>query len=541
MADIKISAFTDTSSLDGTEKLTGLKAGVNTNVPSSLLLARANHTGTQAISTVTGLQPALDSKTDIGSIQTLVGDTWDLDTQPLVYQAITTDTDYTVSGSDAGVSRGFIVINKTGTGIVTVNSNTYATRDNGKTVLSVIMLPDSSYYVSSDYFIYVLDVTAPVIVSAEATDANTIVFTMSEPVYGTVAGISFENGSPLTISGMTGAGTSTLTFTIVEDMEDTDVITFDVTSSDIVDYATTPNALANDSGTVTNSIVPADTTAPVITSVEAINDHEIEVNFSEIVVGTDDGFSFEANAITPLTISGVTGTGTNKFTFTITETMVNTDALTFDVTGSDIVDTATTPNALANDSGTVTNSIAGTGGFTMLDFTGSTGIVAGTNPNEWIAGGTTTSGRYLGSTGKKLASGTDGIIAMRYLNAGTGARYYSTLGINQNATNVEVPYTGMELGFLLDGDGTGTIEAKFSAYEGGSMVHNSANYVGSITDALMGIRRTGSVWDKVQSVDGGATWSSVYTFSYTYTGDVWIVGDVYSAGMIFEPQCNNAV
>lgn len=42
-------------------KLTGVATGATANSSDATLLARANHTGTQAISTVTGLQTALDN------------------------------------------------------------------------------------------------------------------------------------------------------------------------------------------------------------------------------------------------------------------------------------------------------------------------------------------------------------------------------------------------------------------------------------------------------------------------------------------------
>lgn len=45
-------------------KLTGIAAGATVNSSDAFLLARANHTGTQAISTVVGLQAALDAKQD---------------------------------------------------------------------------------------------------------------------------------------------------------------------------------------------------------------------------------------------------------------------------------------------------------------------------------------------------------------------------------------------------------------------------------------------------------------------------------------------
>jgi hypothetical protein len=48
-------------------KLAGIAAGATVNSPDAALLARANHTGTQAISTVSGLQAALDAKAPLAS------------------------------------------------------------------------------------------------------------------------------------------------------------------------------------------------------------------------------------------------------------------------------------------------------------------------------------------------------------------------------------------------------------------------------------------------------------------------------------------
>ncbi len=98
----------------------------------------------------------------------------------------------------------------------------------------------------------IIDITPPTIVSAEATDANTIVLVFSEPVNGTDAGWSFDNGSALTINGVTGSGTDTWSFDIDEDMTDADTITYDYSGGDVEDEA--DNALAGDSGIVTNNI-----------------------------------------------------------------------------------------------------------------------------------------------------------------------------------------------------------------------------------------------------------------------------------------------
>lgn len=59
-------------------KLAGIAAGATSNSTDATLLARANHTGTQAISTVSGLQAGLDAKVDDSQISvfglTLVDD-----------------------------------------------------------------------------------------------------------------------------------------------------------------------------------------------------------------------------------------------------------------------------------------------------------------------------------------------------------------------------------------------------------------------------------------------------------------------------------
>jgi hypothetical protein len=65
-----------------------------------------------------------------------------------------------------------------------------------------------------------LDFTGPTVVSAEATDANTVVVTVSEAVFGTNAAGNWSfniNGSPATITGVSGSG-STRTLTVSNTM-----------------------------------------------------------------------------------------------------------------------------------------------------------------------------------------------------------------------------------------------------------------------------------------------------------------------------------
>lgn len=98
-----------------------------------------------------------------------------------------------------------------------------------------------------------IDVTPPGIFSITAIDATHIEVVFNESVTASTAGWSFEkNGSPLTLTSVTGAGT-TWTF-LVGTMLNTDTITYDYDSlpGDTVDGAA--NALASSSGAVTNSI-----------------------------------------------------------------------------------------------------------------------------------------------------------------------------------------------------------------------------------------------------------------------------------------------
>ena len=69
-------------------KLAGIATGATANSADATLLARGNHTGTQAISTVTGLQAALTGKSDTGHTHTVANVTGlqaALDERPVVH------------------------------------------------------------------------------------------------------------------------------------------------------------------------------------------------------------------------------------------------------------------------------------------------------------------------------------------------------------------------------------------------------------------------------------------------------------------------
>lgn len=82
---------------------------------------------------------------------TLADTNWDIGTSPMVQQAISDTTNYVLTGGTNAISRGVLIITKTGSKGVTVNGSTYPTRNNGQTAISAIKLQSGSYYVSSDY------------------------------------------------------------------------------------------------------------------------------------------------------------------------------------------------------------------------------------------------------------------------------------------------------------------------------------------------------------------------------------------------------
>jgi hypothetical protein len=112
-----------------------------------------------------------------------------------------------------------------------------------------------------------------------------------------------------------------------------------------------------------------DTTAPTVVSVEATDATHIVVTFSEIVNGSDAGWSFGSFGIT-----GVGGSGTDTWTFAV-DAMSSSDTIpwAYVAASGDVVDDANNP--LADDSGTATNSISSE---TILSFSAGLSTVSDT-------------------------------------------------------------------------------------------------------------------------------------------------------------------
>lgn len=134
-------------------KLAGIAAGATANSADATLLSRTNHTGTQAISTVTGLQTALDGKLGVsgeaasvatinGRIQAGSNVTFDgagTAASPFVVNAVVPPSAGDVVGP-AGATNNALVRYDTGTGKLVQNSNVLVS-DAGELTLPYVASP----------------------------------------------------------------------------------------------------------------------------------------------------------------------------------------------------------------------------------------------------------------------------------------------------------------------------------------------------------------------------------------------------------------
>jgi hypothetical protein len=131
---------------------------------------------------------------------------------------------------------------------------------------------------------YTPDTTAPVVNSFAATDAHTVQATMSESVYGTVAGWSFtQNGTTITPDSV--SGTTTRSFVFSETFLSTDVFTasYDSSTGDTLDAS--GNELVTLSGaSITNNIAAFDADASTFFTAANITDTTQKNAVNKLVV-----------------------------------------------------------------------------------------------------------------------------------------------------------------------------------------------------------------------------------------------------------------
>lgn len=173
------------------------------------------------------------------------------------YIVLSEDLDLTlISILDSG--KLYIRQNEIGGYAITINGNAFTinTDASGSTMLSY----DAAY----GYYVFdvdpnpvimiipAVDVDGPIVVSADKYDLNTIRMVFDEISYGTSAGFTFtRSGIDLTITGVTGSGTATWDFSILEDIENAQTVTwdYDQNTGDVEDFS--GNLMETQGGNVT--------------------------------------------------------------------------------------------------------------------------------------------------------------------------------------------------------------------------------------------------------------------------------------------------
>lgn len=208
-------------------------------------------------------------QTDVTNIQTqianfgnstaLVGNTWNGD---LVYTELEADIDITLTTTK---TAGFIAIRQNAIGgyDVTINGESIAVDSAALSWTIVQYNAVNGFYLFTTYANIVSaiipepDITAPTIVSVVANIVdNTITVTFDEGVFGTSAGYTFTRSAvPLTITSVTGDGTTAWVFAISETLTLTDVITYSYSSvtGDTVNAVPLPLASTSGSATINNA------------------------------------------------------------------------------------------------------------------------------------------------------------------------------------------------------------------------------------------------------------------------------------------------
>jgi hypothetical protein len=546
---------------DGSDTIT-ISTTATANSSDATLLSRANHTGTQAQSTVTNLvsdlagkQATLVSATNIKTINgssvlgsgdlsitagdeafaNLSGTTWD---GSRAYKVLTSNTSLTL---DTVLNFGTIYVQQ-GAGPYTLSINgtaiTIATTDDEWTKIDFAFI-GSEYIVTvdnapGDSYIIQADFTAPTITTKEALTTTTIEVTFDESTSGTHAGWSAEvnGGSAINATSITGAGTvRTLTFPASSFANgDTITISYNPGTGDTVDGASNELATVTDSA-VTNSI--ADTTAPTLVSatVENATPTQVDLVFNEAMNSTWSaaaafGVTGSHSVTTVTRLTGTTGYLTISPGLSLGETVT----LSYTQPGSNKMQDLA-GNLLANiSSASITNNVGNAFVDLVPTSVSGTDYFLNTGPKEWTVQGS--AGFATATSGYKVPSGQTGAAIFKYRNS-SGTRTANCF-IGFTSANTEVNHPGMSTAILFD-----AVTDEVRTWINGAL--NSTPYAVNDGDYVWMIRDTTASTITVESSTTlGGSRTLLYTFSggtYSYTAaDLWIVFKGDSGGnVILEP------
>lgn len=215
------------------------------------------------------------------------------------------------------------------------------------------------------------DTTAPTISSATiGTDGETFTIVFDEAVTGDEAGfILTPSGGSAGITYVSGSGTDTLVFSIDRVIFDSETGTLEyvAASGTVADLAS--NVLANygPSAVTNNSTQIADVTAPTLSTATVTAATTLTLIFDEAVTLTDQTGMTVASSGAAVTVTGVSGDGTDTLALTLSRSIASTESLSFsyDSGTGDVEDLSA--NALASISARlITNNITSSGGSTLI-------------------------------------------------------------------------------------------------------------------------------------------------------------------------------
>lgn len=238
-----------------------------------------------------------------------------------------------------------------------------------------------------------------------------------------------------------------------------------------------------------------DTTPPTVTSVEAIDAHTIEVNFSEIVNGTYAGYGFSFDNGSPLTDSAATGFGTNKLTVTITETMVAADVMIYGIASSDIEDLSGNPLADTVTPGSVINSIPASLSFLTIATSSGTITQSPTGTFNGAAGA-------FAVMNQTIAGSTNGVIQAEI---GASSNEIGIIGLDEDST----------LQYFDSGGVTPILWKWFLFVNAGNYFYCDASGLATDTGVayatgdLWQLKVTGTAVVGEKSSNGGSTWTTL--------------------------------
>ena len=176
-----------------------------------------------------------------------------------------------------------------------------------------------------------VDLTAPTLQSATVEDANPdeIVLVFDENVLIANTGWTVNGTTSTGFDSVSGSGTDTITVTLSDNVVYTETITLDYLEASGGVTDTSFNDLVDISGySVTNNTV--EKVAPTLDSatVEDANPNKLVLVFSEIVIGTNLGFTLSGTTST--TFDSILGFGTDTITATLSDNVVYTETVTLD-------------------------------------------------------------------------------------------------------------------------------------------------------------------------------------------------------------------